>query len=281
MKRFNTVQKILFLLGVLIILAPIAQKGYNIYQDNIKIQEFVKKSVSEEEKQKLLKEKEKLEKEISDGEFNTEDFYSNTTKENPEIIKNIEPIGIITIPKIKLTSEIYQSIDDFILNKAIGVLPKTNLPYGSKNSNSVLVGHRGTHNYDLFRHLDKLEKDDYIFIENKLDKKPLAYKVIDYKIILPNQGDLIKIVPNKDLITLITCEPYLINSHRIVITAERDENYIFPKESISQEVIKSENLLIKILTNINTEYYYFFGILFLILLFKNKKKGKQNEEKNL
>ena len=267
---------IFFVVGVVIILYPLITKMYQYTKQTKQIQSFYSETINENEKKELLKEKEELEMEIKDGAFNTgEDAFLSSNQKSSEFPQE-KPIGVISIPKINMTSSIYKGINDDTLAHSVGVLPKTNLPYGGENSNSVLVAHRGTHNAELFRRVDELENNDLILIYNKLSDSALAYRVTHIEIILPEEGNKIQMQEGKDLITLITCTPYLINSHRLIITAERDLDYI------ADNNIQTTNITIK--NVLSTEYICFFGFLIIlfilmVLLKLRPKKGGKNEEK--
>lgn len=127
----------------------------------------------------------------------------------------------------------------------------------------------------MFRRLDEIVEGDEIFIENKLNDKVLGYRVTKIEIVLPDQGDKIKLIPDKDIITLVTCTPYLINSHRILITAERDMSLETTKEDPKLET-KVDALQV-----FTIEYKIGLGILLIgvsiFMLVKRKKEEKTDE----
>lgn len=130
-------------------------------------------------------------------------------------------MGFIELPKILQKLPIYHYTDEEALSSGIGHLHGSSLPVGGKGTNTVLTGHRGLPGNMLFTRLDEIEKGDKIYI-NVFNEK-LAYEVTRIVTVLPDETDDIYIDPDKDLLTLITCTPYSINTHRLVITAERIE----------------------------------------------------------
>ena len=128
-------------------------------------------------------------------------------------------LGYIDIPKINVYLPIYEGTNDEVLLQGIGHLKNTSLPIGGKNTNSVLVGHTGITAKTFFDDLVKMELSDqfYIYILDDV----LKYKVIDIKVVLPNETENIKPVAEADLVTLVTCTPKYINSHRLLVIGER------------------------------------------------------------
>ena len=131
-------------------------------------------------------------------------------------------MGYIDIEKIKVHLPIYHGVDDVILQVAVGHLPGTSLPVGGQNTHTVLSGHRGLPSSRLFTDLDDLEEGD-IFTITVLSQV-ITYQVDQIKIVLPSESDDLQIVPGKDYCTLITCTPYGINSHRMLVRGVRIDN---------------------------------------------------------
>lgn len=131
-------------------------------------------------------------------------------------------MGSIIIPKINVNIPIYHGLSDEVLQRGAGHVLNTSLPIGGDSSNSVIAAHRGLTATKMFDDLPEVEVDDLIFI--KVLDETHTYKVTDIQTVLPTEIDSLKIVPGKDLITLVTCTPYGINTHRIVVRAERTED---------------------------------------------------------
>lgn len=128
-------------------------------------------------------------------------------------------IGSIDIPKMDIKLPIYLGANSENMKKGAVHLNGTSLPIGGENTNTVIAAHRGLVRNAMFRNIQKLENGDRIFINNYWET--LEYQVIGSKIISPDQIDNIYIQNGKDLVTLITCHPYRVNTHRYLVYCER------------------------------------------------------------
>ena len=128
-------------------------------------------------------------------------------------------VGKLSIKKLNLVVPIYLGATSSNLNKGAVHLSHTSLPLGELNSNVVIAAHRGLIRHKMFRYLDKLVKGDEVILTNFWEE--LKYKVVSTEIILPNDTSKVLIQPDKDIITLITCHPFRINTHRYVVYCER------------------------------------------------------------
>ena len=128
-------------------------------------------------------------------------------------------MGYIEIPKIEVKLPIVHGTEDEDLERAAGHLPKTSFPVGGTSSHSVLSAHRGLPSAKLFTDLDQLEEND-IFLLHILDKE-LYYRVVQIKVVEPENTEDLRIVKGKDYVTLVTCTPYAVNSHRLLVRGER------------------------------------------------------------
>ena len=131
-------------------------------------------------------------------------------------------IGYIEIPTIKCSLPIYHGTDEAILQIAVGHIEGTSLPVGGSGTHCVLSGHRGLPSARLFTDLDKMVVGD-TFMMRVLDET-LTYEVDQIRIVLPNEMDDLEIEEGKDYCTLVTCTPYGINSHRLLVRGHRIEN---------------------------------------------------------
>lgn len=131
-------------------------------------------------------------------------------------------MAYVEIPKLDITLPIYHGVEDTVLQVGIGHIPGTSLPVGGESSHCVLSGHRGMVSAKLFSDLDILEKGDS-FILRTLDEV-LTYEVDQIRIVLPNELQDLQIERGKDLCTLVTCTPYGVNSHRLLVRGHRVEN---------------------------------------------------------
>ncbi|WP_242622747.1 class C sortase [Lachnoclostridium sp. Marseille-P6806] len=131
-------------------------------------------------------------------------------------------MGYIEIPSLEVMLPIYHGTSDAVLQRAVGHLAWTSLPVGGESTHSVLSGHRGLPSSRLFTDLDKLSAGD-IFLLRVLDET-LTYEVDQILIVEPQDVSALQIAEGKDYCTLITCTPYGINTHRLLIRGHRIEN---------------------------------------------------------
>ncbi|MBQ7546287.1 MAG: class C sortase [Clostridia bacterium] len=131
-------------------------------------------------------------------------------------------MGYIEIKKINCFLPIYHGTSNTVLQIAVGHLENSSLPVGGKNTHCVLSGHRGLPSARLFTDLDKMELGDTFIIQ--VLNETLTYQVDQIRIVLPTQLDEIQLVPQRDYCTLVTCTPYGINTHRMLVRGHRIDN---------------------------------------------------------
>ena len=131
-------------------------------------------------------------------------------------------MGYVSIPKLGVELPLYHGISAEVLNIACGHLEGTSLPVGGESTHCVLSAHRGLPHAKLFTELDKMEIGD-VFTLTVLDRT-LTYQVDQIKVVRPNETEDVQIVAGEDLCTLLTCTPYGINSHRLLVRGTRIEN---------------------------------------------------------
>ena len=149
-------------------------------------------------------------------------------------------MGFITIAKLGVEIPIYHSVRTEVLNIACGHLEGTSLPVGGESTHSVLSAHRGLPHAKLFTDLDKMELGDTFTIT--IMDQTLTYQVDQIKVVLPNEVDDIQIVAGEDLCTLLTCTPYGINSHRLLVRGTRIENAA-PKLYVTSNAYQIDSLV--------------------------------------
>ena len=130
-----------------------------------------------------------------------------------------ESLGYITIPKIAVNLPIYEGTSDDVLLKGVGHLEGSSYPLGGESTHSVLTGHRGLAEAVLFTDLDKLQEGDKFYLH--IMDEVLAYQVDQVKVVLPEETDDLTIVQGQDYCTLVTCTPYAINTHRMLVRGIR------------------------------------------------------------
>ena len=130
-------------------------------------------------------------------------------------------MGYISIPKIDVRIPIYHGTSSDILQKGVGHLEGSSLPVGGESTHTILSAHRGLPSSRLFTDLDQLKEGDifYIYVLDEV----LAYQVDQVLVTEPSETEALKIVDGKDYITLVTCTPYAVNTHRLLVRGERIE----------------------------------------------------------
>lgn len=176
-------------------------------------------------------------------------------------------MGYIEIPDLKVALPVYHGTDEAILQVAVGHLEWTSLPVGGKNSHCVISGHRGLPSARLFTDLDQLETGD-LFLLRVLDEV-LTYEVDQIRIVEPHEVEELLIEEGKDLCTLVTCTPYGINSHRLLVRGHRIEN------QEEDKVIRVTADAIQINPNIIAPFVAtpILLILLILLMIPKKRRG--------
>lgn len=174
-------------------------------------------------------------------------------------------MGYVEIPLLKVTLPIYHGTDEGVLQIAIGHLEWTSLPVGGRSSHCVISGHRGLPSARLFTDLDQMAEGD-IFLLRVLDEV-LTYEVDQIRIVEPHEVKDLMILEGEDLCTLVTCTPYGINSHRLLVRGHRIENIEDAKTvRVTADAIQIEPVIIAPLLAAP------LLLLLLILLFIPKKR---------
>ncbi len=130
-------------------------------------------------------------------------------------------MGYIVIPKISVNMPIYHSDDEDVLSIGVGHMENTSLPIGGNSTHCVLSGHTGVPGTKIFTDLTEMEVGDRFYVKTLDDI--LCYEVDQIKVILPNDTRDLVIIPDRDLVTLLTCTPYGVNSHRLLVRGTRVE----------------------------------------------------------
>ena len=183
-------------------------------------------------------------------------------------------MGYITIPRIGVELPIYHGTSDAVLQVAAGHLEGTSLPVGGESTHAVISAHRGLPSAKLFTNLDQLEVGD-TFTITVLDRV-LTYEVDQISIVLPTETDNLKVVDGKDYITLMTCTPYGINSHRLLVRGRRIETPDKLKHiRVTADAIKIEPIITAPIMALPL-----LLVLLLWLLFSNRKRKSTRGEKH-
>ncbi|SIT73935.1 class C sortase [Edaphobacillus lindanitolerans] len=133
---------------------------------------------------------------------------------------NIGPaIGTVDIPKIGVELPIYHGTSEEVLSQGAGHLEKSSLPTGKPGTHAVLTAHRGLPSAKMFRNLNELSLGDQFLV--KVLDDTMAYEVDRIEVVLPDETEWLQMSEGEDLVTLLTCDPYMINTHRLLVTGKR------------------------------------------------------------
>ena len=184
-------------------------------------------------------------------------------------------MGYVQIPKIDIKIPIYHTVSTEVLEKAAGHLEGSSLPVGGADTHTVISAHRGLPSAALFTDLDKLKEGDH-FLISVLDEI-LCYEVDQISVVEPSETEALKVEDGKDLATLLTCTPYGVNSHRLLVRGHR-------VEYVEEEVMKEDVPLME--TSLHTNYllWVFVGLaitaVFIIVLsvVDKRRRRKMNDQ---
>lgn len=154
---------------------------------------------------------------VSDSGYVLPTDYANVLNVNHDGV-----MGYLSINRISLRLPIYHGTSEDVLAKGVGHMSQTPLPIGGRGTHAVLTGHRGLPSAELFTRLGEMRKGDLFRIE--VLGRTVTYKVTDVSVVEPNDMDKLVIEPGKDLVTLLTCTPYGVNTQRLLVTGERTTN---------------------------------------------------------
>ncbi|HFU4496639.1 TPA: class C sortase [Streptococcus suis] len=280
--RQNGKRKIIDIIMVLILVAglgvlsyPFVRNSLNdlINQQLISHYQAEANQKSKEEYQQQLEKMEEMNRQFAYQNISPGfDPFSEEAKEieQTKAIYEDHIIGVISIPKIAVRLPIFDQTTEAFLAKGASYLEGTSFPIGGESTHSVISGHRGLTEAKLFTDLPDLEKGDRFYIE--LGEAEIhAYQVDDIKVVEPTDVSSLQIEKGKDYITLVTCTPYMINSHRLLVRGHRVP---YVPELMESEVKEAK-----------VDYYTFMPIviiglvLFLILIVifrKFRRSGKSS-----
>lgn len=254
----------ILLLGIGVLAYPFARDTLNDYLAQELIASYQKKA-NEKNAQETEKIKAKMAEENKalaekNGTPGLTDFNQAVDEKNAQNVTTDflaqHTIGSITIPKISIDLPIFDTTSEIFLQKGITLLQGSSYPTGGESTHAVLSGHRGLAEAKLFTDLPELKIGDEFYLT--VNKETLAYEVEAIKVVKPDETESLKIQPGRDLVTLLTCTPYMVNSHRLLVTGHRVP-YV---KAAEKKVLETKN---------KKEYKFIFwllgSLLGLILLF--------------
>ena len=275
-KHISTIFIILiFLVGLGFISYPTVSNLWNQAHQSRAIATYSKQveKLDDSENKKMLKAARKYNKSL----LKKSDHWklSKKDKKKYESLLDVSGTGImgyIEVPKIDCSLPIYHGTDEGALQIAIGHLEGSSLPVGGKSTHCVLSGHRGLPSARLFTDLDQMEEGD-IFILNILGRK-FAYEVDQIKVVLPEEMSDLEIEEGKDLCTLVTCTPYGINTHRLLVRGHRTE-YVEKKVEEEQKEVQTKKTDIRLMIAGGAGVLILLIIIIVIVIKRRRKRRNQ------
>lgn len=258
-KHLSTiVVSIIFLCGLALFLYPTLSNFYNERMNDRMLSDYTKvvEGVIPEEYENAKKEARLYNKHLNDND------KLRKLKLDYNAVLNIMgdgAMGYIEIPKISVTLMIYHTVDEDNLQDGLGHVEGTALPIGGENTHSILAGHTGLPSAKLLTNLDRMQIGDKFYI-HVLDEV-LEYKVDNIAVVLPDDTSLTQVQKDKDLVTLVTCTPYGINSHRLLVRGIRNDDN--SSNTIKEGVLDIEGDVV----NIQMRYMITCALTGLVLIF--------------
>lgn len=220
----NIVLALIMLIGVGVIAYPTFSDWWNSFHQSRAIAGYVEQVAQ-------------MDQETFDRIWSAAETYNESLRQNPNrlILSDADKVvynatldvtgtgimGYIDIPKIDISLPIYHGTDEAVLQIAIGHIEGTSLPVGGAGTHCVLSGHRGLPSAKLFSDIDQLENGDQFLIQ--VMDRTLTYEVDQIRIVLPSELQDLQIVDDQDYCTLVTCTPYGVNTHRLLVRGHRVE----------------------------------------------------------
>ncbi len=242
---------LLFIIGIGAIAYPFVSDSVNHYLNQQIINYYQNKANEENFAQmsEVQAEMERLNQELAEREVQTigNDPFSKEAETEvvpvmPQDYYEQNTIGVLTIPKINVNMPIFNETTAIFLERGATLLDGTSYPTGGMNTHSVITSHAGLTNAKLFTDLEKMVEGDQFFID--INNRTLAYEVDQIKVVLPTELDDVKIVEGEDYLTLLTCTPYMINSHRLLIRGKRVP---YVEEVVDEKVKVASHIRIRVI----------------------------------
>jgi sortase A len=268
---------VVLLIGLSLLLYPSVSNYWNSFHQTRAISDYVEKvaQMSNEEYDKVLSEAKAYNEKIAKagGMFQ----LSEEEEKEYKSMLNISVDGTmsyIEIPSINCTLPIYHGTDDGALDSGVGHIPGSSLPVGGKSTHCVLSSHRGLPSARLFTDLDKLAEGD-LFMLRTLDET-LTYEVDQILIVTPDDTSALRIEEGKDYCTLVTCTPYGINTHRLLVRGHRTANLNDDPTRVTADAIQIEP--------VNVAPFVGVPIVILVwlwIIFNTSDRKKIKKQKNI
>lgn len=265
---------LILLAGVGIMAYPTVSDWWNSMHATQAIADYTGavEDMSPKEKEKILKAARAYNESLAPG------IHFKLTKEQYDQYEKVLDItgtgimGYIQIPSINVNLPIYHGTEESVLQIAVGHIAGSSLPVGGRGTHCILSGHRGLPSAKLFTDLDKLGAGD-IFTLTVLDQT-ITYKVDQIRIVLPEEVDELSIVKKRDYCTLVTCTPYGINTHRILLRGRRIKN-LSGDVTVTADASRIPSYIVVPAVGIPM---LFLILAAMLIYYRRKKPGKSHQE---
>ncbi len=257
-KNFSTILlSIIFIAGVSLLLYPTVSDYWNSFHASRAVTHYAEaiSSIDEKEYKRIIEEARAYNEELL---TRRNRYATNEYMEEYRNVLNLDGkgmMGYIEIPIIHIQLPIYHTVDDSVLLTSIGHLEASSVPIGGPSTHTVLSGHRGLPSAKLFTNLDRMLEGD-TFTIRVLDEV-LTYEVDNISVVLPKELEKLEITEGEDYCTLVTCTPYGINSHRLLVRGHRIDNTGFDGTRVTADAMKIDTIITA----------PFFAVPMLLLLF--------------
>lgn len=277
MKKQNIILFLFLLVGLSILNYPFISQWVNRRSESQAVESYEKQTdILEDEKKRIIKqEAEAYNKELLEKQTGVSDGFSMQNKRDDIYEEILNPsgdgiMGVLRIPKIQVHLPVYHGTSAKVLEEGVGHLYGSSFPTGGEGTHSVLSSHRGLPSKTLFTDLDQIKEGDLFFLD--ILGEEMAYRVEAILTVEPEETDALEIIPGKDYVTLVTCTPYGINSHRLLVRGERiswEEKDKEPEENEAYGIWR----WMKILFIVSAVVILAAGILLIVIPFMKKRRG--------
>ena len=272
---------ITFITGLSLLLYPTVSNYWNAQHQTQAVVDYTERIEKMDDSEKLAE----IDRAVSYNSVlvdNGRRFSPN--KEEKEIYNSILSVddngmmGYITIPELRLKLAIYHGVDESVLQVGIGHIEGSSLPVGGEGTHCVLSGHRGLPSAKLFTDIDKLVIGD-VFMLHVYDEM-LTYEVDQILIVEPEDYSALAIEEGEDYCTLITCTPYGINTHRLLVRGHRVENKVIDGTRVTSDAIKVNKYLVIAGLSLLLLFVYYLFVL-IVRLYKKKRHEDYERKKRM
>lgn len=276
-KVFTLVLLIVFFVGMIVMLYPAISQYWNSKVQSRVVFDYQKmmEALSAEDYTKQIAEATTYNEDLFELTFPMQEYSKLSNYNDCLNILGNGMMGYVSIEKIGVDLPIYHGTDSKILNVACGHLEGTSLPIGGKSSHCVLSAHRGLPSAKLFTDLDKIQIGDTFDVT--ILGKIMTYQVDQIKVVKPNQVSDLQIIEGEDYVTLVTCTPYGVNTHRLLVRGHRISTHAKKVTYINSEAYIVDKLIVTPIVALPI-----LLVLIIYVIFKPVKPKKQyNLEEDL